>query len=120
MPDDPKPATAADLATLTARVGDLEKHVAAALAERVEDIKKGRALADTVPALERRVTALETSGRPKASPVTDFPWRHRANRKQLARIIGQGTETEFEVLDGPVLTLPTHEFNAQYEDASAV
>lgn len=103
MADDPKPASAAELAALTLRVSKLE------------NAKAPPDFAVQLAAARKRLEVLEEV----AGPATPFPWRHRFNNKLLVRIIGQGTETTFEAEGGEVMTVPTHEFNAQFEDSTA-
>jgi hypothetical protein len=111
MADDPKPATAADLKALADRVKALESVKVVDYADRLKGISAALAeLAARIDKLEAKPAAT------KAAPV--HPWRHRENG-QGARIFEQGTETSFQLEgEGDVLTLPTHEFNARYEDAT--
>lgn len=113
MAEDPKTppaASAAQLEALTSRVKTLESQVERLIKADVAGQLGGHA---------KRLDALEAG--PKEPPAAEpsRPWRHRENGKR-ARILDQGNETVFEVEGGKVATLPTHEFNSLFEDATAV
>jgi hypothetical protein len=101
----PPAASAADLKALSGQVAALQRQV-----DKLVQADHGGEL----KAHAKRLAALEGGGEPDAA----YPWRHRDTGK-CARIVDQGNETVFQVEGGKTATLPTHEFNSLYEDATA-